>query len=151
MLQFQHCRYARHPFAFEGNLWSCVAYSLTRILCPPPLPPTSVCCSDSYIVRVKAVVMTRDDSSGGWLAQEGGGLSRVGVCKVPPTELTGRCSFLIHGERLKDKQVTSSDNHTASSPTTPTFVSLSCSWIRDTIHICIFYTHTTVSALTLTR
>lgn len=60
---------------------------------------------DSYIVRVKAVVMTRDDSSGGWLAQEGGGLSRVGVCKVPPTELTGRCSFLIHGERLKDKQV----------------------------------------------
>ncbi|XP_062375552.1 sprouty-related, EVH1 domain-containing protein 2 [Sardina pilchardus] len=60
---------------------------------------------DSYIVRVKAVVMTRDDSSGGWLAQEGGGLSRVGVCKVPPAELTGRCSFLIHGERLKDNQV----------------------------------------------
>ncbi|XP_048125787.1 sprouty-related, EVH1 domain-containing protein 2 isoform X2 [Alosa alosa] len=62
-------------------------------------------CRDSYVVRVKAVVMTRDDSSGGWLAQEGGGLSRVGVCKVPPAELTGRCSFLIHGERLKDKQV----------------------------------------------
>uniref|UniRef100_A0A9J8B4X8 Sprouty-related, EVH1 domain-containing protein 2 n=1 Tax=Cyprinus carpio carpio TaxID=630221 RepID=A0A9J8B4X8_CYPCA len=60
---------------------------------------------DSYIVRVKAVVMTRDDSSGGWLAQEGGGLSRVGVCKVMPAELTGRSDFLIHGERLKDKQV----------------------------------------------
>ncbi|KAG5855618.1 hypothetical protein ANANG_G00051000 [Anguilla anguilla] len=60
---------------------------------------------DSYIVRVKAVVMTRDDSSGGWLAQEGGGLSRVGVCKVLPSELIGRSDFLIHGERLKDKQV----------------------------------------------
>lgn len=61
--------------------------------------------SDSYIVRVKAVVMTRDDSSGGWLAQEGGGLSRVGVCKVAPAELSGHSDFLIHGERLKDKQV----------------------------------------------
>ncbi|XDV50835.1 hypothetical protein PO909_019841 [Leuciscus waleckii] len=49
--------------------------------------------------------MTRDDSSGGWLAQEGGGLSRVGVCKVMPAELTGHSDFLIHGERLKDKQV----------------------------------------------
>uniref|UniRef100_A0A672JRW9 Sprouty related EVH1 domain containing 2 n=1 Tax=Sinocyclocheilus grahami TaxID=75366 RepID=A0A672JRW9_SINGR len=58
-------------------------------------------------MRVKAVVMTRDESSGGWLAQEGGGLSRVGVCKVVPAdlELLGRNGFLIFGERLKDKQV----------------------------------------------
>ncbi|KAG5831066.1 hypothetical protein ANANG_G00299930 [Anguilla anguilla] len=59
---------------------------------------------DSYIVRVQAVVMTRDDSSGGWLAQEGGGLSRVGVCRVLPADLAGRSSFLIYGERVKDKQ-----------------------------------------------
>lgn len=53
------------------------------------------------------MVMTRDESSGGWLAQEGGGLSRVGVCKVVPAdlELLGRNGFLIYGERLKDKQV----------------------------------------------
>lgn len=53
------------------------------------------------------MVMTRDESSGGWLAQEGGGLSRVGVCKVVPAdlELLGRNGFLIFGERLKDKQV----------------------------------------------
>uniref|UniRef100_A0A673GB50 Sprouty-related, EVH1 domain-containing protein 2-like n=1 Tax=Sinocyclocheilus rhinocerous TaxID=307959 RepID=A0A673GB50_9TELE len=59
-----------------------------------------------YIVRVKAVVMTRDESSGGWLAQEGGGLSRVGVCKVVPAdlELLGRNGFLIFGERVKDKE-----------------------------------------------
>ncbi|XP_066517430.1 sprouty-related, EVH1 domain-containing protein 2 isoform X2 [Hoplias malabaricus] len=51
--------------------------------------------------------MVRDDSSGGWLAQDGGGLSRVGVCKVVQTdlELIGRSSFLIYGERLRDKQV----------------------------------------------
>ena len=66
-------------------------------------------CSDSYIVRVKAVVMTRDDSSGGWLAQDGGCLSRVGVCKVLSSELLGRSSFLIYGERLKDKQVRPAD------------------------------------------
>uniref|UniRef100_A0A8C6UG37 Sprouty-related, EVH1 domain-containing protein 2 n=1 Tax=Neogobius melanostomus TaxID=47308 RepID=A0A8C6UG37_9GOBI len=68
---------------------------------------------DSYIVRVKAVVMTRDDSSGGWLAQDGGALSRVGVCRLLPPELTpslatsahSHSQFLIHGERLPDKQV----------------------------------------------
>ncbi|XP_078505532.1 sprouty-related, EVH1 domain-containing protein 2 isoform X1 [Lissotriton helveticus] len=59
---------------------------------------------DSYIVRVKAVVMTRDDSSGGWLPQEGGGLSRVGV-KVMFTEGCGRSAFVIYGVRLKDKLV----------------------------------------------
>ncbi|KAL6102229.1 spred2 [Pungitius sinensis] len=65
---------------------------------------------DSYIVRVKAVVMTRDDSSGGWLAQDGGALSRVGVCRLLPPELApalpfGCSHFLIRGERLRDKQV----------------------------------------------
>ncbi|XP_061888640.1 sprouty-related, EVH1 domain-containing protein 2 isoform X1 [Entelurus aequoreus] len=54
---------------------------------------------DSYLARVKAVVMTRDDSSGGWLAQDGG-LSRVGVCRLAAAGV-----FLIHGERLRDKQV----------------------------------------------
>uniref|UniRef100_A0A8C5LAU3 Sprouty-related, EVH1 domain-containing protein 2 n=1 Tax=Jaculus jaculus TaxID=51337 RepID=A0A8C5LAU3_JACJA len=58
---------------------------------------------DSYIVRVKAVVMTRDDSSGGWFPQEGGGISRVGVCKVMHPEGNGRSGLLIHGERQKDK------------------------------------------------
>ncbi|KAM4750667.1 LOW QUALITY PROTEIN: sprouty-related, EVH1 domain-containing protein 2 [Anableps anableps] len=59
---------------------------------------------DSYIVRVKAMVMTWDESSGGWLALDGC-LSRVGVCRLRPGELQGRNSFLIHGERLKDRQV----------------------------------------------
>lgn len=54
--------------------------------------------------------MTRDDSSGGWLAQDGGALSRVGVCRLLPSELapvsaSGGSQFLIRGERLRDKQV----------------------------------------------
>uniref|UniRef100_A0A3B5AS24 Sprouty related EVH1 domain containing 1 n=1 Tax=Stegastes partitus TaxID=144197 RepID=A0A3B5AS24_9TELE len=52
--------------------------------------------SDSY-ARVRAVVMTRDDSSGGWLPLGGGGLSCVTVYKVS--------RFHIKGERLKDKLV----------------------------------------------
>uniref|UniRef100_A0A1A8LBB6 Sprouty-related, EVH1 domain-containing protein 2 n=2 Tax=Nothobranchius pienaari TaxID=704102 RepID=A0A1A8LBB6_9TELE len=59
---------------------------------------------DSYIVRVKAVVMTRDESSGGWLAQDGC-LSRVGVCRLLPHGALGHNTFLIRGERLKDRQV----------------------------------------------
>lgn len=65
------------------------------------------------MVRVKAVVMTRDDSSGGWLAQDGGALSRVGVCRLQPPQLApgppaGLNQFLIRGERLRDKQVRTS-------------------------------------------
>ncbi|KAG7260793.1 hypothetical protein CRUP_006365 [Coryphaenoides rupestris] len=61
--------------------------------------------------------MSRDDSSGGWLAQDGGALRRVGVCRLlapglapglAPTPAAGTLSpghFLIHGERLLDNQV----------------------------------------------
>ncbi|KAM8916766.1 sprouty-related, EVH1 domain-containing protein 1 [Spinachia spinachia] len=89
---------------------------------------------DSY-ARVRAVVMTRDDSSGGWLPLGGGGLSCVTVYKVSRAEDSGSihsggsggsgsnlspCSsspgsspspsptaveFHIKGERLKDKLV----------------------------------------------
>uniref|UniRef100_W5N366 Sprouty related EVH1 domain containing 1 n=1 Tax=Lepisosteus oculatus TaxID=7918 RepID=W5N366_LEPOC len=59
---------------------------------------------DSY-ARVRAVVMTRDDSSGGWLPLGGGGLSCVTVYKVNHQEENGCADFLIQGERLKDKTV----------------------------------------------
>ncbi|CAG10403.1 unnamed protein product, partial [Tetraodon nigroviridis] len=89
--------------------------------------------SDSY-ARVRAVVMTRDDSSGGWLPLGGGGLSCVTIYKVGRVEDSSSthsggssnnlspCSpspspspspslspstveFHIKGERLKDKLV----------------------------------------------
>lgn len=88
------------------------------------MPRSSCCCrfSDSYIVRVKAVVMTRDDSSGGWFPQEGGGISRVGVCKVMHPEGNGRSGFLIHGERQKDKLVIADTQHMVKSATTDFFI-----------------------------
>lgn len=62
--------------------------------------------SDSY-ARVRAVVMTRDDSSGGWLPLGGGGLSCVSVNKVsrPDSDSPNGVDYLIQGERLKDKLV----------------------------------------------
>uniref|UniRef100_A0A3Q2FFC6 Sprouty related EVH1 domain containing 1 n=1 Tax=Cyprinodon variegatus TaxID=28743 RepID=A0A3Q2FFC6_CYPVA len=57
---------------------------------------------DSY-ARVRAVVMTRDDSSGGWLPLAGGGLSYVTVYNPSPSPTA--VEFHIRGERLKDKLV----------------------------------------------
>ncbi|CAH2328315.1 sprouty-related, EVH1 domain-containing 1 [Pelobates cultripes] len=59
---------------------------------------------DSY-ARVRAVVMTRDDSSGGWLPLGGGGLSCVTVYKALHPEENGCADFIVHGERLRDKTV----------------------------------------------
>uniref|UniRef100_A0A8C1MTK5 Sprouty related EVH1 domain containing 1 n=1 Tax=Cyprinus carpio TaxID=7962 RepID=A0A8C1MTK5_CYPCA len=63
--------------------------------------------SEESFARVRAVVMTRDDSSGGWLPLGSGGLSCVTVHKVSRTEADGSspAQFLIHGERLRDKTV----------------------------------------------
>ncbi|XP_056623989.1 sprouty-related, EVH1 domain-containing protein 1 [Triplophysa dalaica] len=59
--------------------------------------------SDESYARVRAVVMTRDDSSGGWLPLASGGLSCVTVHRVSRPDAEPH--FLIHGERLKDKSV----------------------------------------------
>ena len=40
-----------------------------------------LCCRNNSLVRVRAQVMTRDDSSGGWVPMDGGGLSNVSVRK----------------------------------------------------------------------
>ncbi|KAJ7303928.1 hypothetical protein JRQ81_011441 [Phrynocephalus forsythii] len=55
------------------------------------------------MVRVRAVVMVRDDSSGGWVPMGGGGLSHVMLCKVRRPEEGRRRQYLISGERLRDK------------------------------------------------
>ncbi|XP_066099336.1 sprouty-related, EVH1 domain-containing protein 3 isoform X1 [Saccopteryx bilineata] len=61
------------------------------------------------MVRVRAVVMARDDSSGGWLPVGGGGLSQVSVCRVRgarPEGGTCQGHYVIHGERLRDQKIT---------------------------------------------
>jgi len=62
---------------------------------------------DEYTVHVKAQVMTRDDSSGGWVPLGGGGVSVVGVrCTAPPPERVHQPSYSIYGCRLTDRSVT---------------------------------------------
>uniref|UniRef100_A0A087Y0W2 Sprouty related EVH1 domain containing 3 n=1 Tax=Poecilia formosa TaxID=48698 RepID=A0A087Y0W2_POEFO len=53
--------------------------------------------------RVRAVVMTRDDSSGGWVPLGGGGLSHVVICKGRSLDGRGRREYIIRGERLRDR------------------------------------------------
>ncbi|XP_072345973.1 sprouty-related, EVH1 domain-containing protein 2-like [Scyliorhinus torazame] len=58
-----------------------------------------------YVVRVRAVVMTRDDSSGGWVPLGGAGLSHVMICRGGRSDDSGHAGFLIRGERLRDQAV----------------------------------------------
>uniref|UniRef100_H3DFT6 Sprouty related EVH1 domain containing 3 n=1 Tax=Tetraodon nigroviridis TaxID=99883 RepID=H3DFT6_TETNG len=61
-------------------------------------------CNDFYAdVRVRAVVMTRDDSSGGWVPLGGGGLSHVVIRKGRSHDSRGRREYIICGERLRDR------------------------------------------------
>lgn len=122
-------------------LWTVDADSIHEQLCYyfacphfPLFPFSFSLHSDSY-ARVRAVVMTRDDSSGGWLPLGGGGLSCVTVYKVSraedsssthsggsggsssnlspcspssspsPSPSPNAVEFHIKGERLKDKLV----------------------------------------------
>ena len=58
------------------------------------------------MVHVKAQVMVRDDSKGGWVPMGGGGMSIIGLCRVVTS---GRdepnVEFLIYGRRISDKSV----------------------------------------------
>ncbi|XP_044749349.1 sprouty-related, EVH1 domain-containing protein 2 [Coccinella septempunctata] len=75
-------------------------------------------CEDgNYLVRVRAQVMSRDDSSGGWVPLGGGGLSNVSVRKRlrPCPATTGeqdapapskqKHEYLIFGKRISDQNV----------------------------------------------
>lgn len=72
-------------------------------------------CSGNYLVRVRAQVMSRDDSSGGWVPLGGGGLSNVSVRKRPrpsPSSAPGadpsskpKHDYLIYGIRISDQSV----------------------------------------------
>ena len=64
--------------------------------------------SAEYLVRVKALVMTRDDSKGGWLPMEGGGVSSVSLRKRvhPSTQQDDiRHEYQIIGQRISDNSV----------------------------------------------
>ena len=60
-------------------------------------------------VRVRAQVMLRDDSTGGWLPMGGGGLAQVSVRKrkIRHKEYDQLCrhEYLINGRRIADNTV----------------------------------------------
>jgi len=62
---------------------------------------------DEYLVRVRAQVMMRDDSTGGWVPLGGGGLSLVAVRRRQLVDLDcgGLCQYeyLIIGRRISDE------------------------------------------------
>ncbi|XP_014780288.1 sprouty-related, EVH1 domain-containing protein 2 [Octopus bimaculoides] len=64
-----------------------------------------------HLVRVRAQVMTRDDSSGGWVPLNGGGLSYVCLKTIPTVsngsggsgrEVDLHNDYIIYGERIVD-------------------------------------------------
>ena len=66
------------------------------------------CFSGHHLVRVRAQVMMREDSTGGWVPLGGGGLSHVAVRKRkihheddPPC----KHEYLIYGKRINDQRV----------------------------------------------
>ncbi|KAK3597820.1 hypothetical protein CHS0354_029380 [Potamilus streckersoni] len=60
---------------------------------------------EEYLVRVPAQVMTRDDSSGGWVPMGGGGLSYVGLKRRSKEDNLSKNEYLIYGERIADNSV----------------------------------------------
>lgn len=69
--------------------------------------------SGKYLVRVRAQVMMRDDSTGGWLPMGGGGLSNVSVRKRAITcdRDESKHEYLIFGKRISDQSVSVYCNH----------------------------------------
>lgn len=58
---------------------------------------------DEYLVKVKAQVMTRDDSSGGWVPTSGGGISLVGLRTLSSSSVDTQ--YLIDGQKVSDHTV----------------------------------------------
>ncbi|KAG8201796.1 hypothetical protein JTE90_027279 [Oedothorax gibbosus] len=59
----------------------------------------------NYLVRVRAQVMTRDDSTGGWVPMGAGGLSHVSVCRGSVSSEDDKVEYLIYGKRIADQTV----------------------------------------------
>ena len=92
------------------EIYRCIDESCHRITTATWLWPSllAACCSDDYLVRVKAQVMVRDDSTGGWVPLGRGGMSLVGLRRqVLAASLSSELhhEYLIYGRRISDKSV----------------------------------------------
>ncbi|XP_055001835.1 sprouty-related, EVH1 domain-containing protein 3 isoform X5 [Sorex araneus] len=79
--------------SLSASLWPSLVLSL----------PISRCWVTQYMVRVRAVVMARDDSSGGWLPVGGGGLSQITLeCTLRPGLVYNKVNPIFHHWSLGD-------------------------------------------------
>jgi len=61
---------------------------------------------DDCLVRVKAQVMTRDESTGGWVPLGRGGMSVVGLRRLISTTTEDvTTEYRLHGQRIADQSV----------------------------------------------
>lgn len=68
--------------------------------------PVSFPINSDYLVLVRAQVMTRDESTEGWLPLAGGGLANVSIRKrvrIPPD--ANAYEYIIFGQRISDQTV----------------------------------------------
>lgn len=63
------------------------------------------CLSSDSLVKVRAQVMTRDESTEGWLPAAGGGLANVSIRKRPRMPDVGGHEYIIYGQRISDQTV----------------------------------------------
>lgn len=64
--------------------------------------------SSDFLVKVRAQVMTRDESTEGWLPLAGGGLANVSIRKrarLPPEIGGHEYEYIIYGQRISDQTV----------------------------------------------
>jgi sprouty-related, EVH1 domain-containing protein len=62
--------------------------------------------SSDSLVKVRAQVMTRDESTEGWLPLQGGGLANVSIRKRARMPDVGGHEYIIFGQRISDQTVT---------------------------------------------
>jgi len=91
-----------HYFFVSHSLFLVANFSFSKHLCIRQFFVLCSAADDDFLVQVRAQVMTRDDSSGGWLPRSGGGMSVVGVQAAPsPTN----SHYMIRGRRVCDQAV----------------------------------------------
>jgi hypothetical protein len=81
--------------------------TLTQFIILHPLSPLVSPVSSDSLVKVRAQVMTRDESTEGWLPLQGGGLANVSIRKRARMPDVGGYEYVIYGQRISDQTVSS--------------------------------------------
>lgn len=78
---------------------------MTQFLTHSPSSCSSLTPNSDSLVKVRAQVMTRDESTEGWLPLQGGGLANVSIRKRARMPDVGGHEYIIYGQRISDQTV----------------------------------------------